>query len=93
MSVLRLLAAMFLVFLVGAFGCTTIGSDLRSWRGRPIDDYVLQNGAPTRTIELSSGGRAYTWVRPIDGRECWISFSTDTQGIIQSGSWENCPVF
>jgi hypothetical protein len=70
-----------------------------AWVGKPEDALVSALGAPTRTADLSSGGKVLTYVTPwntaAEGRQpvmrdCVRSF-TISQQRIASWSANGCP--
>jgi len=69
--------------------CATLDSNLQKEVGKHVSHAMIKNGAPTQKAEIPTG-TVYTWIQRRGGMECWISLTTDTNGIVQSYSHKGC---
>ncbi len=59
-----------------------------AWRGHPIDDLIVQWGAPISTAKLRDGRMVYSWISVHSvGRNYRSTFTVSKDGIIEDWSY------
>jgi len=75
------------IILLSSFmlsSCATIGSDLDTWIGSSVDEYVSVNGPPRSTYKYQDGRTISTW-----DKGCVINLISDKR-VILSWSLKGC---
>ena len=72
------------IYILLLSACTTIGSDMNTWIGAPIDEFVLLAGPPNSTFKLKDGRTISKW-----NSACGITLVSKNR-IIQKWSLSNC---
>jgi hypothetical protein len=83
------LLVVLLAFTAISIACAdTRAKRMDAWRGHPIDDLIIQWGAPNRTAKLNDGRMVYSWISVYSvGRNYRSNFTVSKDGIIEDWSY------
>ncbi len=83
-----LLVVLLAVTAISIACADTRAKRMDAWRGRPIDDLIVQWGAPISTAKLRDGRMVYSWISVHSiGRNYRSSFTVTEDGIIEDWSY------
>jgi hypothetical protein len=85
----RALLVVLLAITALSIACAdTRAKRMEAWRGHPIDDLIVQWGAPISSATLSDGRMVYSWISVHSvGRNYRSSFTVSKEGIIEDWSY------
>ena len=83
------LLVVLLAFTAISIACAdTRAKRMDAWRGHPIDDLIVQWGAPISTAKLNDGRMVYSWISGHSvGRNYRSSFTVSKDGIIEDWTY------
>jgi hypothetical protein len=90
----RALFVLLLAVTAFSIACAdTRAKRMDAWRGHPIDDLIVQWGAPVSTAKLTDGRMVYSWIAVHSvGRNYRSTFTVTKDGIIEDWSYHDASI-
>jgi hypothetical protein len=88
-----MLVTLFAIAAVSISCADTRKARMDEWRGKPIEDLIVQWGAPNGTAKLNDGRTVYSWITVYSlGRAYRSTFTASKDGIIEDWSYHDSTI-